>query len=85
MFPISCNMPFNYKIHPRPESECMFEQAIHSMFSVGVDELEPSKLTPLWRLKCHDSLADAVADLSKPEEISLVFLGFQRYLYQQTA
>lgn len=51
--------------------------------SVGVEELDQEKLTPLLRLKYHDSLSDAVADLGKPEEISYVFTGFQKYLYQQ--
>ena len=49
----------------------------------GVDELDQAKLTPLLKLRYHDSLADAVADLGKPEEINKVFSGFQRYLYQQ--
>jgi type I restriction enzyme R subunit len=39
----------------------------------------------LLRLKYHDSLADAVADLGQPEEIGQVFSGFQKYLYQQRA
>src|SRR5258708_32334218 len=51
--------------------------------SVGVDELEQEKLTPLLRLKYHNSIADAVADLGRPEEIGKVFSGFQKYLYQQ--
>jgi len=50
---------------------------------VGVEELDQAKLTPLLRLKYHDSIADAVADLGRPEEIGRVFAGFQRYLYQQ--
>jgi type I restriction enzyme R subunit len=50
--------------------------------SVGVEELDQEKLTPLLRLKYHDSIADAVADLGKPEEIGKVFAGFQKYLYQ---
>jgi type I restriction enzyme R subunit len=49
--------------------------------SVGVEELDQSKLTPLLRLKYHDSIADAVADLGKPDEIGKVFSGFQQYLY----
>ena len=49
--------------------------------SVGVEELEQSKLTPLLRLAYHNSLADAVADLGKAEEIGKVFAGFQKYLY----
>jgi type I restriction enzyme R subunit len=50
--------------------------------TVGVEELEQEKLTPLLRLKYHDSIADAVADLGKPDEIGKVFAGFQRFLYQ---
>jgi len=53
--------------------------------SVGVEELDQNKLAPLLRLKYHDSIADAVADLGKPEDISKVFAGFQKYLYQQQA
>jgi type I restriction enzyme, R subunit len=53
--------------------------------NVGVAELDQEKLTPLLRLKYHNSIADAVADLGKPEEIGQVFSGFQKYLYQQQA
>jgi len=51
--------------------------------SVGVEELDQEKLTPLLRLKYHDSIADALADLGKPDEIGKVFAGFQKYLYLQ--
>jgi len=51
----------------------------------GVQELDQEKLTPLLRLKYHNSIADAVADLGRPEEIGKVFAGFQKYLYQQQA
>jgi type I restriction enzyme R subunit len=50
--------------------------------SEGVRELDQDKLTPLLRLRYHDSVADAVADLGKPEHISKLFAGFQRYLYE---
>jgi type I restriction enzyme, R subunit len=53
--------------------------------SVGVDELDQEKLTPLLRLKYHNSIADAVADLGRPDEINKVFSGFQKYLYEQVA
>jgi type I restriction enzyme, R subunit len=49
----------------------------------GVRELDQEKLTPLLLLQYHNSIADAVADLGKPEDIAKVFSGFQRYLYQQ--
>lgn len=50
--------------------------------SEGVQELEREKLKPLLRLKYHDSIADAVADLGQAEEIGRMFTGFQRFLYQ---
>lgn len=53
--------------------------------SVGVEELDQEKLTPLLKLKYHNSLADAVADLGRPEETGRVFASFQKYLYQQQA
>jgi type I restriction enzyme R subunit len=50
----------------------------------GVEELSPNKLNPLLRLKYHDSITDAVADLGgQPEEISSFFAGFQKYLYAE--
>ena len=53
--------------------------------SEGVEELDKEKLTPLLRLKYGDSIADAVADLGNPTQINGVFVGFQKYLYQQGA
>ncbi len=51
----------------------------------GVRELDRDKLTPLLRLRYRDSLADAVADLGRPDAIKQVFEGFQRYLYELRA
>jgi type I restriction enzyme R subunit len=53
--------------------------------TVGVEELDQEKLTPLLRLRYHDSIADAIADLGKPVEIGAMFASFQKYLYQPTA
>ena len=53
--------------------------------SAGVDELDPEKLTPLLRLRYRDSIADAIADLGRPEEIGRVFASFQKFLYQPAA
>ncbi len=52
---------------------------------VGVRELAKEKLSPLLKLKYNNAIADAFADLGKPEEIGRVFSGFQRYLYQKDA
>ena len=50
---------------------------------VGVQELDTDKLSPLLKLK-YSAISDAIAELGRPEEISRVFTGFQKYLYQQT-
>lgn len=36
-----------------------------------------------FRLKYNNAISDAVADLGSPEQIRGVFVGFQKYLYQQ--
>jgi type I restriction enzyme R subunit len=53
--------------------------------TVGVEELSKEKLNPLLRLKYHDSIADAVEDLGKTDEIGKMFAGFQRYLYDKVS
>ena len=52
---------------------------------VGVEELAKEKLSPLLKLKYHNALADAVADLGPAETISEAFSGFQQYLYTGAA
>ncbi|HQR08438.1 MAG TPA: DEAD/DEAH box helicase family protein [Gemmatales bacterium] len=47
---------------------------------VGVEELDQGKLSPLLKLK-YSAIADAIADLGQPEQIKVVFRGFQKYLY----
>ena len=51
----------------------------------GVQELDQEKLTPLLRLKYNNSIADAIADLGRPNEIGAMFTGFQQYLYKVVA
>ena len=69
--------------HFNTEQQVFLDFVLSHYVSAGVEELDQAKLTPLLRLKHHDSIADAVADLGKPEEIGQVFSGFQKYLYQQ--
>jgi len=33
----------------------------------------------------NNAIADAVAELGRPEEIGRIFAGFQKYLYQEAA
>jgi hypothetical protein len=47
----------------------------------GADELAQEKLSPLLKLKYNNAIADAFADLRRPEEVGRVFVNFQQYLY----
>jgi type I restriction enzyme R subunit len=51
----------------------------------GVQELDQDKLTPLLRLCYNNSIADAIVELGRPEEIGEMFSGFQQYLYKVVA
>lgn len=61
--------------------QAFLELVLAHYVSEGVRELDQDKLTPLLRLRYHNAIADAVADLGRPEQISKVFAGFQKYLY----
>ena len=50
--------------------------------TMGVQELAQEKLAPLLRLRYQNSIADALEDLGGPQEVSQIFSGFQRYLYE---
>jgi type I restriction enzyme R subunit len=63
------------------KQQAFLDFVLQHYITVGVEELEQEKLTPLLRLKYHNSITDAVADLGKPDEIGKVFSGFQQYLY----
>ena len=68
-----------------PRQQAFLEFVLTHYIEEGVAELDQAKLTPLLKLRYHDSMADAVDDLGKPEEIRQVFSGFQRYLYEEAA
>ena len=71
------------------ELSYLYEAKIKNMGNAGRNGGEYYTPRPLiraivlvLRLKYHDALADAVADLGQPDEINKVFVGFQKYLYQ---
>ncbi|MCE9535117.1 MAG: DEAD/DEAH box helicase family protein, partial [Nitrospirae bacterium] len=70
--------------HFNSKQQTFLDFVLAQYVKVGVEELAQEKLSPLLKLKYHDAIADAVADLGKPEEIGKVFAGFQKYLYQDT-
>jgi type I restriction enzyme R subunit len=64
------------------KQQAFLDFVLSQYVEVGVEELDQEKLSPLLRLRYNNAIADAIADLGRPEEISAVFAGFQRYLYQ---
>ena len=66
---------FNYK------QQEFLDFVLAQYVRVGVDELAPEKLPPLLKLRYHNAIADAVADLGAPAEIGRLFADFQQYLY----
>ncbi|MDD5214299.1 MAG: DEAD/DEAH box helicase family protein [Methylococcales bacterium] len=66
--------------HFNPKQTVFLDFVLSHYVSIGVEELETSKLKSLVQLK-YGSIADAKADLGEPVEISGVFNGFQRFLY----
>ncbi len=72
-------------------SKCTSKQQLFLDFvlqhyvTTGVEELAQEKLAPLLRLRYQNSIADAVADLGRPEQIGQLFAGFQKYLYEAAA
>ena len=68
--------------HFNSKQQAFLDFVLAQYVKVGVEELAQDKLSPLLKLKYNNAIADAVADLGKPEEISKVFAGFQKYLYQ---
>ncbi|MFZ1805007.1 MAG: type I restriction-modification enzyme R subunit C-terminal domain-containing protein, partial [Nitrospira sp.] len=73
---LEINTHFNHK------QQAFLDFVLAQYVKVGVEELAREKLSPLLKLKYHNAIADAVADLGQPEEIGKVFTGFQKYLYQ---
>ena len=68
--------------HFNRKQQVFLDFVLAQYVKVGVEELAQDKLSPLLKLKYHNAIADAVADLGRPEEIGRVFAGFQKYLYQ---
>jgi type I restriction enzyme R subunit len=66
---VDINASFNQK------QRAFLDFVLAHYVDVGVEELDQEKLTPLLRLKYHNSIADAVEDLGRPDDIGRVFAG----------
>jgi len=71
--------------HFNNKQQAFLDFVLAHYVNVGVEELDQEKLTPLLRLKYHNSISDALADLGRAEDIGQVFAGFQKYLYETGA
>ena len=71
--------------HFNTKQQVFLDFVLSHYVSQGVDELDQEKLTPLLRLKYHNSISDAVADLGEPEQIGQAFTSFQKHLYEEVA
>lgn len=69
--------------HFNSKQQVFLDFVLSHYVSVGVAELDTEKLTPLLRLKYHNSIPDAVAELGQTAQIRDVFNGFQKYLYAE--
>ncbi|OYV05816.1 MAG: restriction endonuclease subunit R [Verrucomicrobiales bacterium VVV1] len=69
--------------HFNSKQQVFLDFVLSHYVSVGVEELDQTKLAPLLKLRYHDSINDAVADLG--EDIGEAFTGFQKFLYQGVA
>lgn len=66
-------------------ADYLLDFVLSDYVSEGVEELAMEKLTPLLRMKYHDAIADAVADLGPAKEIRSLSTGFLRFLYEDPA
>jgi type I restriction enzyme R subunit len=69
--------------HFNPKQQVFLDFVLSHYVSVGVEELDQGKLSPLLKLKYRNSLKDAVADLGA--DIGEAFTGFQKFLYEDVA
>ena len=79
------NAKLEISTHFNSKQRVFLEFVLAQYVKEGVDELASEKLSPLLKLKYNNAIADAIADLGKPEEIGRVFAGFQKYLYREVA
>lgn len=71
--------------HFNSQQQVFLDFVLSHYVSVDVEELDQDKLTPLLRLKHHNSIPDAVAELGQTPQIREVFTGVQKFLYRDVA
>ena len=69
--------------HFENKQQAFLEFVLAQYVKEGVGELNSEKLSSLLKLKYNNAIADAIADLGKPEAIGSIFSGFQQFLYKK--
>ena len=69
--------------HFTDKQQAFLDFVLSQYVKEGVEELDQEKLSPLLKLKYNNAISDATIDLGDPSQIRSVFVGFQKYLYQQ--
>ncbi|WP_397446977.1 EcoAI/FtnUII family type I restriction enzme subunit R [Polaribacter sp. R77954] len=67
-----------------PKQQEFLNFVLEQYVKEGVDELDIEKLSPLLHLK-YNSITDAKNELGDIKSIKQTFVGFQEYLYQESA
>jgi type I restriction enzyme R subunit len=70
--------------HFNTKQQAFLDFVLSQYVKVGVGELDGAKLSPLLKLRYNNAIADAVAELGRPDEIRTLFSGFQQFLYAPT-
>lgn len=65
------------------KQQAFVDHVLAQYIKQGVDELGQEKQSPLLKLKYNNAIADAFTELGRPNEVREVFVGLQRYLYQE--
>ena len=81
----AANAKLPISAHFNAKQQVFLDFVLSQYVKVGVEELDRDKLSPLLKLKYDNAIADAWADLGRPEEVGHIFAGFQKYLYQPRA
>ncbi len=79
----AANAKVHINAHFNAKQQAFLNFVLHYYVTVGVEELAEEKLTPLLKLKYHNSINDAVNDLGgKPAEVNKAFVGFEFYCFE---
>jgi type I restriction enzyme R subunit len=81
----ACQAKIDIQINFNDKQQAFLDFVLAQYVKEGVEELDQEKLSPLLRLKYKNAISDAMPDLGDPTQIKIMFVRFQKYLYQKIA